>query len=344
MAKILCAKSGIQFSCDHVPMFLHSKEVSHPIFYLPKKKLLGLYAKWATQELTDTDSYLLYLALFNSTELVDFRIPAELQANTKQIIANNMKQLVSVVSKIDNFLHPSLNAARISINSETKTLSTSHIWIEIWEQNFADFQDGYKTFDAIANIQRREKILERLIKSQDRNPERYASILSKWAADAGNFPTFQVKHPITYLNVTCSEYWQDIIRMCVLDSRIFNIPKADIEELIEHCDEFIAAGSIYQHALMELMKSGVHKHSTFLGFGDIDISKSNYRIIPDDSDVEKANIIAMIESAPTIEPKEKDYPSKIAYLRAKFRWEAAQRYAGAQEVEVSESAEQKESI
>ena len=95
MAKILCAKSGIQFQCEHFPIRFTQNEVSHPIFSASLKQLWKFYPKWQTGELTDIDSYLLFLAYFNSTDLVKWRVPAKYHAGTQSIIAQNFDSLVS---------------------------------------------------------------------------------------------------------------------------------------------------------------------------------------------------------------------------------------------------------
>jgi rubrerythrin len=323
--KILCSTSGIQFNCDHVPASLHAREAEHPIFTLKQPKLYNLYAKYLQGELTEIDSYLLYLALFKSTEHVEFRRPAERTTSTASIIARNIKQLVGCVTTMN--AHPNMVCASFVITPDTKTLENSHIWIETWESNYADYNDNYKKQIIRTNLKRREEHLETLIKNANRSPERYARILSNWAAEAGEFPTFQVTNTFTGGQCTLSEYWQQIIQFCVMDSKIFQIPKADIDELIEHVETYIPVGSIYQYSLIELLKTGKSKNSAFLGFGDIDITTSTYRIMDDATpDVERANILAMIDSAPTKLPTPDQYPSKIAYLRAKFKYEAACRY------------------
>ena len=52
--KILCSMSGLEFDCDHFPGTFYAKELNHPIFYLPQKRLLTYTGKWAGGELTKT--------------------------------------------------------------------------------------------------------------------------------------------------------------------------------------------------------------------------------------------------------------------------------------------------
>ena len=74
---------------------------------------------------------------------------------------------------------------------------------------------------------------------------------------------------------------------------------------------------------MQTLRNGYAKQQSYLGLGDIDVS-GGYRILDAESSVQDANIIAMIDNAPTHEPSINEYPSKIAYLRAKMRWQLAQ--------------------
>src|SRR3990172_712457 len=99
--KILCSISSTEFNVEHFPGYLSSREVSHPIFYLPQKKLLSYMAKWSGSELTRTDSYLLFLAILNSTELVHFRVPIFKDNRTDSIIAQNMEKLALTVTKLN---------------------------------------------------------------------------------------------------------------------------------------------------------------------------------------------------------------------------------------------------
>lgn len=326
MAKILCAISGIEFSCEHVPMVLHSREAKHPIFHLPQKKLLGLYGKWVQSELTDTDNYLLYTALLNSSGLVHWTVPAIRTPDTRAVIANNMQRLVEVVTKITATPQPANIFASIQITAENKDLAPSHIWIEIWEANYRNWMDGYKHELIQRSIRQREEVLQKLIKDSTKTPENYARLLSNWANEAGKFPDFTVDSPITGEKQPLSAYWMQIIQMCVREERIFMVPRADLEELIEHCEEHIDQGSIYAHSLMRLLKSGLAKQKNYLGLGDIDITASTYRIISNDTTVEDANKMAMIDSAPREKPQLHNYPTKLAYLRAKAKWDMAQTY------------------
>lgn len=331
MATIQCIYSGIEFKTEHFPMNLKS---NHPIFELPQKKLLGFLPKFLASELTQVDSYLLFLALLNSTSKVEFRVPAFRTSQTSAIIYNNMESLTQIIGAINIIQHPGFQVPQFVISQDTKDLANVSNWIANWESCIQDFKDGYRTYNETRALINREAALEKLIKNPSKSIDSYAHILADWAEVAGSFPTFATTLD-SGESVPCNRYWKSIIAKCVRDEAIFAIPRADIEELITHCEDNITQGSIYSHSLMSLLKLGVKKQINFLGLGDITLSQSPYKILSSDSntsEVERANKLILIESAPTEEPRESQYPSKLAFLRAKSKYKMAQDYKLSQNV------------
>lgn len=329
MARVLCKYSGIEYTCEHLPIRLYSREVSHPIFSLSPKKLYGIYSKYLTAELTDTESYLLYLAFLHDTELLDFRVPAVFHSHTPSIIANNISQLVTIFGRIQEIRHPAFACAKVAVTAENKDLANSGMWISIWHQNYKDFCDGYRKQEQLATLRKREQWLESRIKDSNRDIGSYAKNLAKWAADAASFSELlgaQITSPLSRKQCTIGEYYQEIIIACTKSERIFDIPKADIEELIEHLETYMSGGSIYSHALYQLLKNGLKRNRNLLGFADIDISDNSYRILSASETVEDANKMAIIDNAPKEMPRPEMYPSRIAYIRAKLAYQMALAY------------------
>lgn len=335
MARILCAISGIEYQCTHLQFYSTSRESHHPIFDIPTNKLLEITPRWLDGELSHTENYLLYLALFNSTGLMDFRVPATICGETPSIVAQNMHHLAAIVEIICRN-RSAIAAGRLHIPSfvitpDTKDLTSSPDWIKIWQNAYADYQDGYRTSTLLERIERQETILERYIKDRTKDISTYASKLANWAHDAGqfekyaNFDIVNEKHQMELL----SDYWKRIIIACAKSESAWSIDEADLKELIEHCEDHINHGSIYTQTLMALLNSGLEKKRNYLDLGDIDLSNNGsnpFRILDANASIEDANKLAMIDSAPECEPKESDYPNKLAFVRAKFKWRMAQDY------------------
>lgn len=336
MSKILCAISGIEFKVEHMQLYLTSREAYHPIFSVPPQKLLVLTERWLEQELSDTENYLLYLALFNSTGLMDFRVPAMQSPETASIIAHqmlNLHQMVEVITSHGEERSQELfHLPTFVITPDTKCLEDSGEWIKIWKNCYSDYQNKYQTSTALEKLSRKETILERLIKDKTKDISLYAHQLASWASAAGKFPEFIADlddiHQFKGQNLTLSRYWQYIIKCCAKTEAIWEIPDADLNELIEHCEEHIDHGSIYAHTLMSLLRAGAERKKNFLDLGDIDIGTGGitFRILDANASIEDANKLAAIDSAPQFEPIESQYPNKLAYLKAKMNYKMKKDY------------------
>ena len=312
--KILCSKSGIEFRCDHIPLYLTSGEVHHPIFNLPLPKLFRLYPKWQGKELTKTDSFLLFAALLNATELVEFRCHIYQRPNTDQIVASNMTALFQTIGNIMTIKNPRFAVPRFVISKETRDLENVRYWIEAWQSAYQDFLDGMRQYDIRTKLQKKAEGLEKLIKNPSLNPARYAHFLAAWAAEAGQFPTFDIRLP-DGTDISLSEYWQEIIIKCHTETEIISIPRKDLDELLEHCEENLDAGSIQAHQVFTTLKTGKQVHEGFFGLGS-----PTFTILNDGDSVEQSNLTLLLQSAPVEPPKRIDYPSEFKFIQAKMKY------------------------
>lgn len=305
MARILCAYSGISFTCEHFPISLTSREVSHPLFEVSQKQLLSFLAKWSSHELTPTDSYLLFLALLNSSEHVEFRVPVVRHLATDSIIANNMEGLARAVIKLNSVTNPHVVFPRFAISPETKKLDNVHHWIESWEQSYKDFLAGYKHIETSQKLVRREVALERLIKNPFKQVNVYARSLADWAQDASpDWPRDKT-----------GAYWHEIIIKCTSSIGIYSIPMKHLKELIDHCELDIPIGSIFSHKLLTVLRTAYRKQKDFLGIGP-----TSFEMLDENDTVEIANMSAIIQSAPKEEPRLAEYPTRLAFLKAQLAW------------------------
>ncbi len=330
--KILCSKSGIEFTAEHFPGTFFSRELSHPIFSLEQKKLLSYTGKWAAGELTPTDSYLLFLALLNTSEQIQFRTSCKRTPLTNSIVANNMEYLVRTVIKLNAIRTPGTLFPYFAVTAETCTLANVHHWIEVWENCWRDFESGSRRDIIHRELARRETALQRMIKNPHKPIKEYAPQIAEWAATAGSFPTFLIPNPFTKekKQITLSTYWKEIIIRSTRNEYLYTIPDNDLQELLDHCEENIPPGSIYSHALFDSLRNAQKKKNNFLGLGDMDL-RSTYQILEDPKDVESANFKAMIDSAPLEVPRREQYPTQFAYMKAKLRWDLAKKFNDSKE-------------
>jgi hypothetical protein len=339
MASFTCCISGLVISCDHFPIYLGTEsKTCHPIFHAPQKKLFSFARKWAAHELTETDSYLLFLALLKSTDRVYFRLPAIHTERTAQIVANNMEQLMIAVSRMNSVGTPETVFPPIAITADSRSLDSARYWIEAWMENYEEFKKGYSFASSIKKLSIREAALERMIKSPHRDTSSYAEILAEWAADAANFPVYPTL--VDGINIPLCDYWKKVITAAA-KREYFTVPKIELLDVIEHCENNIEPGSIHFHKLMEVLKDTRAYLEGFLG--EINSPKQTNRhnrlelwnFAPDaprndgssisgNDDVFTENIQAIINSAPAKEPIRSEFTSSLEYIKAKIKYSTAQ--------------------
>lgn len=328
--KCLCAISGLSYNVEFFPGTLDSKStpVLHPVFNLPPKKLLGYLGKWSSGELTSTDSYLLFLAILNSSELVEFRVPVKRTEHTDAIVYNNMEGLAKIVYKLISVSNPHVTFPSYSVSPDTCTLSNIKYWIENWNESYDSFLAGYKKEDASRRAHSKEAALERLIRNPHKPVSDYSRQLAEWASIAGSFPTYNTISPFSMLPVTMGDYWKAIISKVSKEESIYQVPKVDLEDLLEHCEQNIPVGSLFSHSLFKLLRHALEKHKSFLGFGDQDLISTSYTLLSSSTSVEAANLKNLIDLAPDHAPKREEYPTDFAFFRAKMRYEASLKSKG----------------
>lgn len=318
MAKILCSKSGIQFQCEHFPISFTQNEVHHPIFSASLKQLWKYYPKWQAGELNPIDSYLLFLSLLNSTDLVEFRTSAIRHEKTDSIIAANMESLYRTLGHVASIRNPRFILPRFVISSDTRKLGNVKHWLEIWSDQYEDFISGMKQQEIKSKLQQREAALERLIKNPAIKPEKYAHLLANWASIAGEFPLSETTLP-DGTKTTISAYWQSLIMKCYNATDIIQIERKDLIELTEHCEEWIELGSIFSYNLFNTLREGLDTIDGFFSVG----SQTTFAIIGEGDSVESSNLQLLINSAPVSTPKRTEYPTEFAFLKAKMKWNLA---------------------
>lgn len=331
MARIICAYSGLDIRVEHFPLYASASESCHPIFEFSSAKLIPFYESlYLEEKLTPDEKYLYYLALLKSSGFVDFRNPGIRTSHTQSIITNTIHDLVQMVQRIqligEERCISVLDIPRFIITIETRDLSCCKDWLRVWQDNYADYQQGYRTTTAIEKITRLESALERNIKNKLKDISSYASQLANWAEAAGNFPAYEVADE-NDLACPANEYWKRIIRWCATEDRMYRINSYDLADLTEFCEENIDHGNIQAHTLMSLLRSATSKKYAISSLGVIDInSTKTYKILKASDGVEEANMLALILSAPLSEPRESQYPNKLAYVRARMSWNTACEY------------------
>ena len=119
---------------------------------------------------------------------------------------------------------------------------------------------------------------------------------------------------------------------------MFSTPLADIKEVKAYCEENIDVGTIHFHTLMTVLKEGISRHLDFLGMSPLGLG---YTLLPADSSKNDVEVAAAIASAPSTAPAERDYATKLDYIRAKLKYRTASIAEAHKEPEVTTSTGEK---
>lgn len=314
--KVYCRYSGIEFIIENFSNI--SVEGVHPMFNATTKQLLSRTTDWAAGRLNEKERRIMFLSLLNSTELVEFRVAA---TPNDSIVQLNMEKLIRFAGWQNALTNPAVAFPRFVISHDTRYLENFRYWMDTWFEAKKDFEDGYKSFSDIAKLRNREVALERLIKNAQKTTEDFAGLLAIWAVDASQAPA------------NLKDYWISLFKLKGL--QVYNAKTVDLEELVEHMEEYLEHGSIYANATLRHCRTLLAKNRAGLNFGlgipDEELEKLDLKKIQEspfimlEDEVLTYNTKLAAADAPVDEPKENSYPSRLAYLRARASWQLAQK-------------------
>ena len=362
MATFNCCFSGIEITTSHFPLYLSKRTqhtCAHPIFHVPQKSLLAYARKWSSGELTKIDSFLLYIALLKSTDLVIFRTPAIYvdrkivedagipfsSIGSDSIVAHNMEKLMIAISRINSLSSFKTKFPEMVIGEGTNHLWNSKHWIDSWNSVYQDHVDGIDLQESFAALSRREEALHKMIKSPHRKLSSYSKELAEWADEAAAFPTFLINDPFNDgIQMPLNEYYKNLIQAAAA-KEFFRINKSDLIELTGMLEERIeysvkegqnAGGSIQSFLLFGILKDARKYLDSFIVSKTPTVTKKpisetwhfaealeNEDDYDDDETEFTPGLNAILDSVSLIAPVQKEFATKFEYIKAKIKWDAA---------------------
>jgi hypothetical protein len=192
--RLFCTISGLESELPQFASPAIRQEWQHPIFSLSRAELLRIYkAAWQRQRLSKSESRLLALALFNSSQLVTWvaaasHLPSSL-INQEPQIAQSLPLLAEVIefslscpswpqSQLAHF--PSI----IIDSSNNHDLSIMVTSCELWLAAIADYHAGYYRQYQEKRDAEKANFLSHLSAFSSRKPSRYIKALSRYVIDA----------------------------------------------------------------------------------------------------------------------------------------------------------------
>lgn len=312
--RIKCRYSGVEFVASGFnDLYITG---SHPLMNVDLITLLARARDWAEGKLTNTEHRVLFIALLKSTELVEFHraaIPSD------AVIAKNMEALIRTMAWKGK-LGELLPLPKYAVTNDTYRLVNIHQWIRRCNEAKNDWENKDAVWERREELRLREERLIKLIRTPTKQLSFYQGMLGRWILEASNAP--KAMH----------EYWLQLLRLKEYRD-IWAASRTDIEELLEHMEDNLPAGSIiadvaFKHVrkLREINVGGVE-----FGIGMDDENASlDYAAMRNNpfiliEEIEEHNTFVAASLASKEEPKLEEFESKGLYLKAVARWRMAQR-------------------
>lgn len=327
--KITCPKSGITYTS---PIFSRATvNQVHPAFSMSQRQLALLVGDHQLGKLSTEESILLFLAVADSTSLVEWQAPFKMTPDAASIAYVNMGKLVSAVTRINVIKTPSFHVPHycVSNRGDANTMAGFMKALSTWEECIEDFERGTRHAAHASEVMRIESSLERLLRIAERKPEAYARALSHWTRVAAQFPT----HIVDRLGSqqTCADYWQYLIQRMIKKQPMGGIPEDDLTDILEFCEEEIPHGSIFAAALMGHIREALRKERFFLGmplynnvkaFAVLGLDYTEEATVK--KDMARLEGIAGELTADSERPLRNSYSSGFSFLQALAKWESLQ--------------------
>jgi hypothetical protein len=356
--KYICSYSGIPLEVSHFSSVLSitdstNLELIHPIFHLPHSRLIGglfryeqdkdIDARYIKSKCLDTDSTkLLFLALLNSTTLIEWRCPAQVSLATCNKYMHRLASLSISLLTVPN-IHKYF--PRFVIDSDTCTLPRIKEWLSTWEEAKEELSTGQRNYYRNQDIAAKERALAAILSNASRDTTKYASRLASWVRDAAAFPTYDV----TVLGVSgkpetisCADYWVQLIKAAGNPkTNVFSLDKGDILDILDHLEDNLELGTVYSNAIWKLLENTIDRIDNFLGIdfeNPYTITSSNTTInaINKEEIAVITNIIADVDINLGA-PVRANYPTAVSYLQAMAKYRLAITQSSAQSAQSQES-------
>ena len=315
--KLYCPLSGIAYTCNIG--YGHGK-VPHPVFSLPIKSLIkGQLEAAIAGDLSQDETHLFGCALLRKLPILwdTALLPEYWKDHWPAII----EQLATVALRYDSRRQSDLPAFRLT--AETATLNNLKTFLREFDSAISDINANIAT--SFIKDRAEEVILRILRSALSSNNQKYnklPKLMADWAKAVGHFPKTSI--PINEsISMPLADYWHGIIRRSFeaqnpVEILSDTVSLSDIEELLEHCEEYIEYGSIHSIALFKKLRTA---REILAEFRPEKISTSSGSITADllggeTSPVEKVYIEG--------EPRRESFSSTMAYIKAKRLWNTEQ--------------------
>jgi hypothetical protein len=321
--RLVCKISGEEFFSSE-DFKQHNALVSfHPIFYLTKRQLLATSKRYGQGGYSAKEEKLLFLAMLNSIEAVEWLVPADPDMQT---IGKYTEQVYKLLAWYEAVSAHGLKLPKLRVTEYNYNLHNIGGFIQAWYEVRQEWM-APKLKAALADLmEAREYRLHKLIHSA-KSTDAYAKRLATWAMDAANVPEDRREEWVEILSTPATE-------------KAFSLDLLELQDLKDHMERELYAvgninkgsGSIYSAKVLEHLQKllSLREGGMLSLLGGTTGNKTAVFTLKTETQTFTEEDAAVLRTkiasygSTEVEPKKEDYPGKLVdYLRAKAAWTLA---------------------
>lgn len=315
-------------------------EPIHPVFYTKSEELIALSKQWYQGRMNETEARLYFLALMNSTGLIDWQCSAR---PSTRIITTNMEPMIKMVNWHHTVISPQFKFPKLAVGWDNRDLQNIYHWIDSIQDIKENWKINYRQSQVRAKLEQQELALNKMLHSYMRNVNTYTTRLAEWAITA-----VSPAHP-TQNELDQFTRFRELFTLTGLE--IHRVDRLDLEDMLEYFEVHLdfAHDQVFGQEVMKHIRKLLEINSKGIDYAiglpddfaleDFELAVaakgSNFTILPDDADpfssgtreesVEAYNKLAAAQTAPIIKPIRTNYASTVEFLQDMAKWNIAKK-------------------
>ena len=319
--KVICQISGIPIWKSNLLLGMDLAD-EHPIFRMKKSLLFTKDWIHRFSHSTNVDEKrLIYLAHLNATHLVEFQHYAEPTLHTMESTFYRLQRLSEWLNFAQHILARNIAFPQFVIRFDNRNLESIRGWLDAIEEIKGKIHRNDLLRDKNAMLLAHELEIKKELGIANSVGRSFTPQLARWALEVCEITK---THPdyAKWMKILCTplnEVW--MYKMNDLE---------DVQEILQlglpNVEENPQALSV-MHQMNQLIRENRRGFTEFSMLDDDPAEVKDFEFITEDSDTGEKKVHKInqhLKDIPTEMPLLKNYPTKLAYLQAKARWDLDQ--------------------
>jgi hypothetical protein len=320
--RTICQISGIPIWKSPLLMGMDLAD-EHPIFRLKKSLLYTkeMIHRFAFAENTD-EKKLIYLAFLKSTHLVEFKHPADPSLATMEATFYRLQNTAQWLSYAEYHLARQASFPQYIVTFDTRHLENVRSWLDAVDDIKTKIYRNDLLRDKNAMLLNHEMEIKKELGDANIFNRAFTPKLARWALEVCDI-TIKHKNYAKYMKLLCTP---------LQEAFIYKMEEfLEVQEILQlglpNVEENPQAISV-MHQMSQLIRECRRGFTEFSMIDDSDSAEvKDFEIlvdVGDDNEHRRVKINQHLVDVPTEMPQLRDYPSKLAYLKAKAKWDISQ--------------------